>query len=307
MPTVLIVDDSATDRLLAGGLLKNGGDFEVEYAVDGSDTLVKMELHVPDLVLTDMDMPILNGLELVGVMREGYPRIPVVLMTARGSEELALQALRAGAASYVPKRRLTEELIQIAHQVCSAAKEDRGRVRLMRRMTEQQVSFSIENDHELISSAVQYLKDAAAGMGVCDDNDRVRTGVALQEALLNACLHGNLEVNSSLREADHREFYELATRRMGIAPYSSRRIFITAKYSQHAAEFVIRDEGPGFDRELLPDPTDPANLDRPSGRGLLLMQTFMDQVKYNATGNEVTLVKHRHAHVERSAPVRSPE
>jgi CheY-like chemotaxis protein len=304
MPTVLIVDDSATDRLLAGGLLKDSGGFDVEYAVDGSDALVKMELHVPELVLTDMDMPILNGLELVDAMKAAYPLVPVVLMTARGSEELALQALRAGAASYVPKRRLNDELVQTAHQVCSAAREDRGRVRLMRRMTEQHVSFSIENDHELISSAVQYLKDAAPGMGVCNDHDRVRTGVALQEALLNACLHGNLEVDSALREVDHREFYNLATQRMTLAPFASRRIYITAKYSPQAAEFVIRDEGPGFDRSTLPDPRDPANLERPSGRGLLLMQTFMDQVTYNAAGNEVTLVKHRQGRSEHNGPAR---
>ena len=81
MPTVLVVDDSATDRLLAGGLLSKGGDFAVEYAVDGSDALLKIELHVPDIVVTDMDMPELNGLELVDVIRRVYPIVPVILMT----------------------------------------------------------------------------------------------------------------------------------------------------------------------------------------------------------------------------------
>ena len=293
MPTILVVDDSATDRLLAGGLLTENGDFEVEYAVDGSDAIIKIELHVPDLIVTDMDMPEINGLELVAVVREAYPLVPIVLMTARGSEELALQALRSGAASYVPKRQLNAELLDTVHQVYSAAREDRGRIRLMRRMTEQQVQFIVENDHELIASLVQYLKDGAAGMGVCDDGERVRTGVALQEALTNACLHGNLEVDSALREVDHRQYYELAKQRMTMTPYSQRRIHVTARYSLDAAEFCIRDEGPGFNRATLPDPTDPTNIERPCGRGLLLMQTFMDEVKYNAAGNEVTMIKRR--------------
>ncbi|MDB5344976.1 MAG: transcriptional regulator [Schlesneria sp.] len=291
MPTVLVVDDSATDRILAGGLLADRGDFDIEYAVDGSDAIVKMELHVPDIVLTDMDMPELNGLELVAVIRKAYPLVPVVLMTARGSEELALKALRAGASSYVPKRQLNTELLDTVNQVYSAAREDRGRIRLMRRMTEQQVQFTIENDHELISSLVQYLKDGAAGMGICDEGERVRTGVALQEALTNACLHGNLEVDSALREVDHRQYYELARIRMTQPPYSQRRIHVSARYSPEAAVFCIRDEGPGFNRESLPDPTDPTNIERPCGRGLLLMQTFMDEVKYNAAGNEVTMIK----------------
>lgn len=293
MPTILVVDDSATDRLLAGGLLAENGDFDVEYAVDGSDAIIKIELHVPDLIVTDMDMPELNGLELVAVIRRAYPLVPVVLMTARGSEELALQALRAGAASYVPKRQLNTELLETVHQVYSAAREDRGRIRLMRRMTEQQVQFTIENDHELIASLVQYLKDGAAGMGVCDESERVRTGVALQEALTNACLHGNLEVDSALREIDHKEYYDLARLRMSQPPYAQRRIHVTARYSLDSAEFIIRDEGPGFNRAALPDPTDPTNIERPCGRGLLLMQTFMDEVKYNAAGNEVTMIKRR--------------
>lgn len=291
MPTILVVDDSATDRTLAGGLIAEHSEFDVEFAENGSDAIIKLELHVPDLVVTDMDMPELNGLELVSVIRKAYPLVPVVLMTARGSEELALQALRAGAASYVPKRQLAAELLETVHQVYSAAREDRGRIRLMRRMTEQQVQFTIENDPELISSLVQYLKDGAAGMGICDEGERVRTGVALQEALTNASLHGNLELDSSLREKDHREYYELARSRMELLPYSGRRIHVTARYSLDAAEFTIRDEGPGFNRSNLPDPTDPTNIERPCGRGLLLMQTFMDEVRYNAVGNEVTMIK----------------
>jgi anti-sigma regulatory factor (Ser/Thr protein kinase) len=56
-------------------------------------------------------------------------------------------------------------------------------------------------------------------------------------------------------------------------------------------EFVIRDEGPGFDPASLPDPTDPENIEKACGRGLLLMRTFMDKVDYNRTGNQVTLTK----------------
>ncbi|MEM8681572.1 MAG: ATP-binding protein, partial [Planctomycetota bacterium] len=57
------------------------------------------------------------------------------------------------------------------------------------------------------------------------------------------------------------------------------------------AEFVIEDEGPGFDPTRLPDPTDPANLERVSGRGVLLMRTFMDEVEYSERGNRVILRK----------------
>ena len=59
------------------------------------------------------------------------------------------------------------------------------------------------------------------------------------------------------------------------------------------AVFTIRDEGPGFNPSTLPDPTDAANLEKPGGRGVVLMRTFADEISYNETGNEVTLVKYR--------------
>ena len=54
---------------------------------------------------------------------------------------------------------------------------------------------------------------------------------------------------------------------------------------------MIRDEGPGFDPDGLPDPTDPENLTKASGRGVLLIRTFMDEVRFNDTGNEITMIK----------------
>ena len=74
-------------------------------------------------------------------------------------------------------------------------------------------------------------------------------------------------------------------------------------YELQPDRFVVEvsDDGPGFDPESLPDPTDPANLDRVSGRGLLLMKTFMDDVTYNATGNEVTMTKRNGVPAETAA------
>lgn len=298
MPTVLIVDDSATDRRLAGGLLGQSDEMSIEYAVDGGDALVKMEMHVPDIVVTDLDMPSINGLELVEVIHKAYPMIPVILMTARGSEEIAVKALRAGASSYVPKRSLNQQLSETVRQVLRASRLDRAHLRLMRRVKRQELEFAIENDLELVSSMVQYLQDMAFAMGVCDEADRVRIGVALQEALTNASFHGNLELNSSLREEDHRAYYQLAMERCGSQPWSGRRIYVFGRFTSAAAEFVIRDEGSGFSPASLPNPTDPQNLERTCGRGLLLMYSFMDEVRFNAVGNEVTLVKRRSANSE---------
>ncbi|MND07935.1 hypothetical protein D3C83_302450 [compost metagenome] len=56
---------------------------------------------------------------------------------------------------------------------------------------------------------------------------------------------------------------------------------------------VIEDEGPGFRMDDVPDPTAEENLERPCGRGIMLMKAFMSLIEYNATGNRVTLEKQR--------------
>ncbi|HUG93927.1 MAG TPA: response regulator [Planctomycetaceae bacterium] len=302
MTRILIVDDSAMDRRLAGGLLDKREGWSTLFAADGLDALEQLELHVPDLVLTDMQMPRMNGLELVSAVRKEYPLIPVILMTAQGSEEIAVQALQAGAASYVPKRRLSHDLVDVVERVLDAAGQDRSFSRLMNRLTRAEAAFVLENDLTLIPSVVGYLQQEVAAMRFCDETERLRIGVALEEALLNAYYHGNLEVSSKLREEDHNAYYDLARDRAERPPWGDRRIHVYARFSPDETVYQIRDEGPGFDPTSLPDPTDPANLERPCGRGLLLMQTFMDQVTFNDTGNQVTMVKRRPEHNRDAEP-----
>ncbi len=294
MPTLLVVDDSAIDRRLSGGLLEKHPQWSVIYATNGRDALQQVELHLPDLVLTDMQMPEMNGFELVKQMKDDYPLIPVVLMTAQGSEEIAVQALQAGAASYVSKHLLAEELQEIVERVLSASDVDRSESRLMHRMSRHQSTFVLENDASLVPSVVNYLQQLVTRMRLSDETECLRIGVALEEALLNAYYHGNLEISSELREQDHSAYYELSRQRCRQEPYLTRRIYVDAVMTPEQSTFVIRDEGPGFDPTTLPDATDPANLERPCGRGLLLMRTFMDEVRFNEVGNEVTMIK-RHS------------
>ena len=130
-------------------------------------------------------------------------------------------------------------------------------------------------------------------MHLYDDAEGTRVGVALEEALANALYHGNLEVDSELRERDDSTYWKLAEERSKQEPYIHRKVHITVELSRDEAVFYIRDEGQGFDPSKLPDPTDPANLEMASGRGILLMRTFMDEIKYNEQGNIVTLIKRR--------------
>jgi len=257
MATVLVVDDSVVECHRAGALLEKSTGVKVVYAANGREALDAMQHSLPDLVLTDMQMPVMDGLELVEQVRATYPAVPVVLMTAHGSEDIAAQALKRGAASYVPKRDLAQDLVETVEGVLSLTRAAREQERILECLTEGGSRFLLANDL----------------------------------ALVNAIEHGNLEVPSALKETDERAFHTLIEERRRTPPYRDRRVHVVSRESPVEAVYTIRDEGPGFNPADLPDPTDPANLEKVSGRGLLLIRTFMDEVCHNETGNEITLVK----------------
>jgi serine/threonine-protein kinase RsbW len=92
--------------------------------------------------------------------------------------------------------------------------------------------------------------------------------LAVEEALVNAIKHGN--------QMD-----------------SSRKVRVAFQVSQEKFEVVIADEGEGFDPCEVPDPTAPENLERPCGRGIMLMRHYMTTVAYNDRGNAVSMSKVR--------------
>jgi hypothetical protein len=152
--------------------------------------------------------------------------------------------------------------------------------------------FVLDNEIGTIPALVAHLEGDLKRLKAGDETELLQIGVALREALVNAIFHGNLEVSSSLREIEGGQPYlDLAERRRHEAPYGDRRVRLTATQRRHEVRYHIADEGPGFDPSALPDPTDISQLERVSGRGLLLIRTFMDEVEHNSVGNEITLVK----------------
>jgi CheY-like chemotaxis protein/anti-sigma regulatory factor (Ser/Thr protein kinase) len=293
MATVLIVDDSAVDRRLAGSLLEKGLlDVALTYAENGRAAVTAMAEQPPDVVLTDLQMPEMSGLELVEHVRARHPLVPVILMTAHGSEDIAIQALKKGAASYVPKRKLAEDLVETVDRVLAVAKTDRQQERLLECLTETESRFVLENDPALIRPLIGHLEASLSRMKLCDETGLIRVAISLHEALLNAMEHGNLEMGT----ADGGESYhELLDMRRREEPYRSRRVHVIARETRDVALYVVRDEGRGFDPSILPDPADPSNLERTSGRGLLLIRTFMDHVYHEDNGREITMIKRREA------------
>ena len=298
MARVLVVDDSAVDRRFVGGLLSRDARFQVEFAEDGAQALSRMREARPDVIVTDLQMPNRNGLELVAAVRMHHPDVPIILMTGHGSEDLAVEALHRGAANYVPKPQLGERLLEAVEEALSMAKADRTYDRLIGCLQKCEFAFELDNDPGLIDPLVDLVQQMVAGMRLTDATGRFRVGAAVKEALLNAIYRGNLEITFKQMQDTRVSLLEgkgedIVQKRRGESPFKERKVSVAVFIGPAEARFVIRDGGRGFDPAKIPAAGQPGSLDPESGRGLVLMRAFLDEVTFNPVGNEVTLVKRR--------------
>jgi CheY-like chemotaxis protein len=295
---VLVVDDSPTQLEMLRILLEKE-DFRIEGAANGEEALQSAIANPPMIVVTDLQMPGMDGLELTEQLKMQLPLVPVVLTTSQGSEEIAAAALQRGAASYVPKRDIGRALGSTIRQVLSLVHGDLGIRNVLPFTTAISLELKLENEEALVPGVIARLEQATRELDLFDESEWMQVAMALGESLLNGMVHGNLEVSSDLREqGDGSAYFDKIKERQRQPAFGDRRVLVRLDADNQQARFLIRDEGPGFDRSSLGDPTDPENLESCGGRGLLLINAFMDSVEHNDTGNEIVMLKRKPQAVE---------
>ena len=290
MAKILIVEDSPVDQMLIKRLLVRPG-WVSQIASNGKEAMELIGKVRPDIVITDLQMPVMNGLELVKAVREQDVSLPILLVTAKGSEQTAIDALRCGATTYSPKARLSTDLVSTVEQVLEMAQRMHYSHDSDVFPKPQAHAVVLKNELRLIGPTIENMQ---SNLPAWSDRDRLQIGMAFDEALVNAMHHGNLEVDSSMREGDEKNYYDLIRVRQEKAPWNERRVRVEFEFSDQHICIQVSDEGNGFEPESVPDPRTPENLHRICGRGLFLIRNFMDQVAHNATGNQITMTKLRH-------------
>ena len=288
MVSILLVDDSRTDRTLFGTLLERDPNFQVTYANDGTTALQQVREHLPNLVVTDLQMPGMDGLQLVRAIRSGYTQIPVILLTAYGSEELATKALQQGAAGYVPKSDAPSLLVETVNHVLSLTQVEMSMERVAGSAKETEVRLKLNNDMDTFGDVVALSQKLASGVGISDTIGQIQVGTAIEEALENALYHGNLEIpTQGIAETLKGD---ALSKRASQLPYRNRDIQVKLAAKDDSLRVTITDQGLGFDVRQH-SKIGLSLSGRGGGRGLFLMWAFMDRVLFNRAGNSVTMVK----------------
>lgn len=297
MSNILLVEDSPTQALQMKMLLESASHV-VTCCDDGTKAIEHLETGTSEIVVTDLELPVMNGLELIKKMQSDFPQIPAVLVTGQGSERLAAEALRAGATAYVPKSLVEDMLIGTVEDVLGVVRTDRSYAELIDCTVENRLVFELPNKLALLSTAIDLTMQLAAGMQLLSGSDRYRFGTALQHAASNAIYRGNLELThaqwrqTSNEENGHEQVEPIVTQRFNTAPFKDRKVHYDVRLMRDLIRVVIRDEGPGFDTRKFSLDSDTESISAAGGRGLVLIRNFVDKVSFNDSGNEITLIKH---------------
>ncbi len=274
MSRILVVDDDPTTRLLVTNVLKNAG-FETSEASDGMQALKSLRANTFDLLLLDVWMPRMNGLELLAKLRARKARPRVIVMTSDDAPETLLKAVREKAFQYVHKPVNAETLLQMVRAVLDAPEAPAIEVLSARpEWVELVVPCTREAAERLTGVMTQLETDL-------DSDFRESIAYAFRELLLNAIEWGGR-----------------------LDP--KRKVKISCLRSKRMLMYRIADPGSGFEIDNLPHaaigqpPDNPIQHMlvreekglRPGGFGLLMVRAKVDELIYNEKRNEVVFVKY---------------
>lgn len=291
MTDVLLVEDSQTDRRLLAGVLGMDAQLRVRTVTNGVEALLAMKNQRPDVVLTDLQMPEMDGLQLVAAIRDRYPIVPVILITSEGSEETAVKALEAGAASYVPKRSVADMLVRTVHGVLELATRRQSLNRVGQKIERWSCAADLNGEPEMFPAFAEYMCTSLEQIGVLNANQRLQVGVAIEQVLEDTFFHCNLEIDAGLRASDPAAYMRLLDQRSGDPAYRDRRIRISVTVSHQLLEVTVQHDGCGAALAEIARAQTVPQMTGVTGRGINLINSFMDSAVYDDKQKLLTISK----------------
>ena len=295
LPTILVVDDEEVIRITIQKKLSRVG-FNVISFEKGEDLLyyLKNADHNADLIITDIKLRKMDGIELLRRINSMDEPIPVLIISGHGNVEDANRALRYGASDYIRKPFDINDLTSSVRSILKRKFQKKLSENFAKYKQYDKSVLVIPNDGDLINTiSFNYTKDLVAA-GLFNYTTSENISLSLQEAVSNAMFHGNFEIDSSLRDSGGmKEFNNEIDKRKVLSPYKDRTVRLTYELTPDYVSYEIEDQGPGFNFQTLPDPRDPENFFKNSGRGLLIIRIHMDEVSWHDRGNIIRMKKYK--------------
>lgn len=291
--TVVIIDDDDVVRYTLRKKLSRFG-YKVVVLDKAEDALYLIKQgDTIDFIVTEIRLRKMDGVELLRHVNALDVPVPVLLI-GQGNVDDAIRALRYGACDFIRKPVDANDIASIIRSELRNRQKEKKLVDLGHFVQKDTREYLLPSDDELASLVAYELTKNLTGIGLCNHVTAENISLSLKEALSNAMFHGNLEVDSKIRETDGFKAYnDLIEKRKTEEKFKNRKVHILYELTPSWVEYTITDEGKGFNYKALPDPKDPENFFKKSGRGILIMKIHMDEIEWMDRGNRIRLRKYK--------------
>jgi len=288
---VLVVEDDESVRHFLNDVAVMEGH-EATMAENGLAGLSACKQFEPDLIISDIEMPRMNGLEMLEKIRRFDNESIVVMITGHGSEDYAIQALRLGAHNYLKKPVHHGELTGLLKKYQSVVANRTIVGAVPGKTIRREFTMQFDNNLDAADKIVDHLVLQAADR--LSRKDRLGIHLGLLELLANAMEHGNLKItyDEKARALENNTLQELRDQRSSDPSLSNRRVTVDFKSDETGCQWIISDEGEGFDWKSVPDPLNPVHMTSHNGRGIIISRRHFDEFEYIGKGNVVRVKKY---------------
>jgi DNA-binding response OmpR family regulator len=287
---ILFVDDEPAIRELFSISLRK--EYDLHIAEDGLQALQLVKDHHFDLIITDISLPKMNGVEFIKTIRKEGNLTPFIIITGDSNIELAIDTFRMGAIDFFLKpfriasiKTVIERFYsmhfnktELLHSKDFIHLEENGVYEILPKIS--RVNY-------YVNLLIQKISDLPNLM----EEDRLALKVTLYELISNAIEHGTAGINYKEKKEileNNGDYFQAVEER---CKNTSKKITIRTIYDPKNIKISIEDEGSGFDPNQVPDPIKNPSANLFSGRGLFLTRLNIDQIDFNERGNNVTITR----------------
>lgn len=290
MKILIVEDDLASREYLRNAIEMEGHDYRI--AVNGSEALDIFIDFKPELILCDIQMPVMDGLELLETVRSRKSNAIFVMLTAFSTEEYAIRAFHLGANNYIKKPIRQNELLDLLTKYERIIKNRRiGNPEIPGRLSMREMKLHFKSGDGALPKVVDFLLGETGALFSNDEKISIELG--LMELITNAVEHGNLEISSSEKQVAQQngEFEDLVQNKLKNTVLANREVSIHFVMNEEYCEWIISDEGNGFNWRDLQNNLQEDRLYDLSGRGIFICQFLFDEMEYLGNGNTVRVRK----------------
>jgi len=287
--TIMLVEDEEINLRLMEGMLGHLGH-KLILARNGKEALKKFHKYLPDIVILDILMPRISGIEVLKEIRTKETGTVVIMVTASNKEEHAIESLRLGANNYLKKPVHYDDLVPLIHKYNSTIQKKSMEKLVLSKMISRKFTMEIENDLQIIPKIAQYLANETST--IFDKDEIISVNISLLELLVNSYEHGNLGISyeEKSKAIAEKRLDRLYHERTNDPAYKNRKIKIEFILEKDSCEWIITDEGNGFISDKYTELHD-NDRENEHGRGIFISNFHLDELEYIGKGNIVRALK----------------